>query len=195
MWICASIGLAELVLSDWTSPWRQCPEFFTERSTVVKAVFGFWFEWLLPECTSFFSVWEMGKVSYPYKEIPISLGPSHLSWMKSALLCILPRATNRCILQLHTPSCLHLDPFVWRRCYSKVGTPAEFKWGSPEWSNADRLAGGSSFHGHTLECAMSALRCACLLWLKYSRVWLVAPYEIWNCASHTIVMWSYLFGC
>ena len=71
---------------------------------------------------------------------------SHLSWMKSALHPS-SGATNRCILQLHAPSCLHSDPFVWRRCYSKVGTPAEFKWGGPEWSDAGRLAGGSGFHG------------------------------------------------
>lgn len=77
---------------------------------------------------------------------------THLYWTPASLVneecsASFLGATNRCILQLHAPSCLHSEPFVRRRCYSKVGTPAEFKLGSPEWSNARRLAGRSSFHG------------------------------------------------
>lgn len=96
------------------------------------------------------SIWEVVLKDLPSvtKWHPSLLNPCiSCEWR---VLCILPRATNRCILQLHAPSCLHSDPFVWRRCYSKVGTPAEFKWGSPEWSNAGKLAGGSSFHGLTV---------------------------------------------
>ncbi len=77
---------------------------------------------------------------------------THLPWTPASLVneersASFLGATDRCILQLHAPSCLHSGPFVWRSCYSKVGTPAEFKWGSPEWSNAAKLAGDSSFHG------------------------------------------------
>lgn len=66
---------------------------------------------------------------------------THLYWTPASLVneecsASFLGATNRCILQLHAPSCLHSEPFVRRRCYSKVGTPAEFKLGSPEWSNA-----------------------------------------------------------
>lgn len=84
--------------------------------------------------------------------LKVAQSDTHLCWTPASLVneecsASFLGATNRCILQLHAPSCLHSEAFVRRRCYSRDGTPAEFKWGSPEWSGARRLAGDSSFHG------------------------------------------------
>lgn len=92
-----------------------------------------WWEVVLKDC------------SKPYKMIPISIEPPACLVNEECSASFLG-ATSRCILQLHALSCLHSEAFVRRRCYSKVGTPAEFKWCSPEWSNARRLARHSTFY-------------------------------------------------
>lgn len=71
------------------------------------------------------------------------------------VLCILPRATNRCILQLRAPSCLHSGPFVWRRYHNEVGTQAEFKWGGSEWSSAARAGRRFQFAWSSSSCVIS----------------------------------------
>lgn len=79
-----------------------------------------------------------------------SLKPLHLSLNEKCSASFLG-TTNRCILQLQAPSCLHPEPaFVWRRCNSKVGTWDEFKWVKPEWNDADWLAVGSYCQGFCL---------------------------------------------
>lgn len=56
-------------------------------------------------------------------------------------LCILPRGHQ----QMHPAAACFFLPalrpfFVWRRCYSRIETPSEFKWASSEWRDASRLA-------------------------------------------------------
>ena len=154
-------GFQTLTLADWTSGLQGDQEMpVNKMSNVAKQASCI--EFVVSCCharVSLLSSWYRevvlkGLSPALKKRYPSPLEPLHLLWMKSALLHPSSGATNRCILQLHAPSCLHLGPFVWRRCYSKAGTLAEFKWASAEWSNAGRLAGGSSFHGPSSYCEL-----------------------------------------
>lgn len=82
-----------------------------------------------------------------FKAIPISAEPLHLQWKKSALHPSSGPPTDASCSCTLLPVCT-LSLLSAERCYSNVGTLAEFKSGGRfEWSSTGMLAGCSDFHG------------------------------------------------
>lgn len=161
LWFCTDSrhsGLALTELSGFSGN-QRIPRFLehNKKASCIHFELFFFFDTTLVALLSS----RYGKLCW--KILRVLQSDTHLSWTPASLVneersASFLGSTNRCILQLHASSCLRSGPFVWRRCYSKVGTPTEFKWASSEWSNTGRLAEASSFHGLYSYCAISEFR-------------------------------------
>lgn len=115
---------------------------------------------------------------------------THLYWTPCIscewrVLCILPRGHQ----QMHPAAARSflsaLRGFCQKTLLHKVGTPAEFKWCSSEWSNARRLARHSTLYGLVLIVNLKTAERLLVAWLavfteRHSKV-----------NSRSCVFWSF----